>query len=149
MKKLLLLLSLFLVGCSSFDNVEQIVCTKEINEPLLIYRENTFFYKNNKIIKIESLDKLYFDDNFLEADFETLESELQDKLADEKNITYSFEYKNDHVILVTTITNIDSASSRELSFIGLEIEDNDFLVGLKETISFNEKNGFVCKQIDK
>ena len=149
MKKLLLLLMLFLVGCSSFDNVEQIVCTKEISEPLLIHRENTFFYKNNKIIKVESNDKLYFDDNFLEADFKTLESELNDKLADEKNITYEFEYGSDHVLLKTIISNIDSASTRELSFIGLEIEDSDFLVGLKETINFNEKNGFVCKQIDK
>lgn len=147
MKKLVILILLFLVACTTND-VGQVKCVKDFEEPLVIKREMILNYRNNKIVKIENSDQLYFDTNFTKADFEKLEIDLADKLAQEKNIEYAFEYFEDYVLVASTLVNVDDASARELTFIGIEKDEKEFTSGLEQTIRFNEKEGFVCEVVD-
>lgn len=146
MKKIIILLFLFLVSCS--PRHESVVCTKEFSEPLRTNREIVITYSKNEIIKIDNTDKLYFDDNYTKEDFVKLEADLAEKLNEELNLAYSFEYFNDYVLIVSSLSNIKNASAKELSFVGLDFEDKEFELGLNETIRFNEALGFVCSVSD-
>lgn len=147
MKRFIVLLLLFLVACNT-NEVGQVKCVKDFSEPLVIKREMILNYRNNEIVKIENSDQLFFDANFTKAEFEKLEADLADKLVDEKNMEYSFEYFEDYVLVVSSLVNIDEASARELSFIGIEKDEKEFTSGLEQTVRFNEKEGFVCEIVD-
>lgn len=142
MKKLVVLLLLFLVGCSNSSG--DVICEIQYEEKHKIDRSVMISYTDNLISTVQSVDKIYFDDVFDEETFKKLEKELDSKLVEAKHLTYELINQGEYVEVRSTIVDIENAHANELSFIGLEINDKEMPLGLKETIALNEAAGYVC-----
>ena len=143
MKKLSVLLLVFLVGCS--NSVGQVVCEIEYADKQKIERSLLISYRDNTITKVEAVDKIYFDDIFTAEAFEKLSEEIESKLGEAKRLQYELVKQSDHVEMTAKLSDIENAYANELSFIGLEINDKEMPLGLKETLELNEVAGYVCK----
>lgn len=142
MKKLVVLLLVFLVGCSTSTN--QVICEIEYSDTQKIERSLLISHKDNTITKVEAVDKIYFDDIFTPEAFEKLETEIASKLGDAKHLEYELIKQSDHVELTAKLVNIENAYANELSFIGIEINDKEMPLGLKETLELNKQAGYTC-----
>ena len=147
MKKLIILFLLVLVGCSNTN--ETVTCSIQYDESQKIERQIVLSHEENKIVKIETVDKIYFDEVFTKDDFSVLKEEIELKLADAKHLTYEILENGDHVEITSTLKNIEEAFANELTFIGIEINDKDLPLGLKETIKLNEEAGYVCPIVNE
>lgn len=150
MKKILMVLFLLiLVSCSNTANLEVYKCTKELNEPNKVDREINITSKDNVILKIETSDKFYFNEDFKKETFIQLEKDMSLRHMDSKNISFESEILEDYAIMSVTLKNINDASVIELMMVGLTKEEEELLPGLQETITINKKAGYECILINE
>lgn len=142
MKKIILTVLLFLVGCGG--KVDSTVCTIQYDEVNKIDRSILLEHNANKIIRVQSVDKIYFDEVFTKEVFADLSETLETKFADVVALTYEIEEEEDGVVIKSEISDYTKATSLELSFVGISLENTEYAPGLSETILINEANGYVC-----
>lgn len=142
MKKIILGVLLFLVGCGS--SINSTVCTIQYDDVNKIDRSIMLEHNENKIVRVESVDKIYFDEVFTLEVYEVLKETLETKFADALTLTYELEQVEDGVIIKSTISDYATATSIELAFVGISLENTEYAPGLSETVLINEASGYVC-----
>ena len=149
MKKLIILIiSFLLVGCFSGKKLDQTLCTNTLVEPVKIERTLKIDHKDNLIVAFESVDKIYFEEDFTKNMFRQLMVDLKQRHKDSKNLVFSEEIYDDYGILTIKLINFDQASPAEKMLIGIEKDDGEFVPGLAETIFINQKEGYICRLVE-
>ena len=147
MKKIIVfIISLFLVGCTT-TNLEKTVCINTVDQPIKIEREITLIHRDNEITSIDSLEKMFFSGEFTKEMFDKLIVDMQERHQDSKNLTLSDEVFDEYAAVTISLKDLDNASVPELMLVGIELEDDEFVPGLTETVRLNERNGYTCKII--
>lgn len=144
MKKMTIGLLLLLVGCTSPDK-GTLICTNEYNEDIKISRSIALAYSGNAITDVESIDEIYYGDNFNKEMYQDLVEDLEEKYASSKLLTYTIEEKEESIIVTSKLSDYNKAVMSELSFVGISLDDIEYKPGLKETKLINEQNGYVCE----
>lgn len=148
MKKILIILimTILLLGCQS--NTKTTVCTTTIYEPVEISREISLHHKDNIITKVESIETFKLSEDFDKAMFLDLEASMKERHLESKNLTFTSEIEGEVAKMMITLNNLDSATTIELLLIGLNKDDEENVPGIKETIRFNENEGYTCKLLE-
>ena len=147
MKKTIIGLLLFLVACSSADK-GTVICKIEYEEDFKINRSIALTYTGNAINQVESIDEIFFDDNFTKEMYAELKEDLEEKYASSKLLTYSIEELDESIVITSRVLDYFKATISELSFVGIELGDAEYGPGLKETKLINENNGYSCEVVE-
>ena len=132
-----------LLGCQS--KTKTTVCTTTLYEPVEVKREIFLYHKDNVITKIESNETFKLSEDFSKEMFLDLEARMLERHIDSKNLSFSSEVEGSMGKMKVTLNNLDNATTIELLLIGLNKDDEENVPGIKETIRFNEKEGYTCK----
>lgn len=139
-------MTILLLGCQS--NTKTTVCTTTIYEPVEISREISLHHKDNIITKVESIETFKLSEDFDKAMFLDLEASMKERHLESKNLTFTSEIEGEVAKMMITLNNLDSATTIELLLIGLNKDDEENVPGIKETIRFNENEGYTCKLLE-
>lgn len=145
MKKILIILimGILLLGCQS--EAKTTVCTTTLYEPVEVEREIFLHHKDNIITKVESIETFKLSEDFDKQMFLDLEASMKERHLESKNLTFTSEIEGEVGKMMITLNNLDSATTIELLLIGLNKDDEENVAGIKETVRFNENEGYTCK----
>lgn len=150
MKKILIfIISFLIVGCSLPFKQEVTVCTKTLEEPVKIQREISLHHKGNLIGEVLSVETFYFSEEFTVEMFEKLEADMLERHLESKNLSFETKIESEMATMTIVLKDLEKASVSELMLVGLNKDDDKYLPGIVETVRFNEKAGYTCKQIEE